>query len=206
MEDVLTLYHEPYNPKYPVVCFDEMPYQMLSEVREPLPIEPGKRQRQDYEYKREGSCNIFLFFQPLGGWRRVKVTSRRTKVDFAECMKELVELHFPEAQKIRVVLDQLNTHKPGSLYDAFAPQEARELLEKLEFHHTPKHGSWLNMAEIELSVLHRQCLNRRLENQNKVQQESKIWAQTRTQKKLTVNWNFTVEDARRVFQRAYPQI
>lgn len=205
MEDVLDLYHEPYDPAKPVVCFDEMPFQMLSEVREPLPAEPGVPQRQDYEYKREGTCNIFMFFQALGGWRQIDVTERRTKVDFAHCMKELVDEIFPEAEKIRVVLDNLNTHNLSSLYEAFEPQEARRLATKLEFHHTPKHGSWLNMAEIELSVLSRQCLSRRIGHQELVQTECTRWAEARTEKKGTVDWRFSKEDARRKLGHLYPK-
>jgi hypothetical protein len=206
MEDVLELYHEPYDPTKPVVCFDEMPHQMLSEVREPLPIEPGTPARQDYEYKREGTCNIFMFFQPLGGWREVKATEQRTAVDFAHCMKELVDVHFPNAEKIRVVLDQLNTHKLASLYKAFSPDEARRLIGKLDFRHTPKHGSWLNMAELELSVLSRQCLNRRLGTIDQIQAECSAWAEPRTEKKIKVDWRFSTQDARKKLQRLYPKL
>ena len=206
MEDVLDLYHEEYDPENPVVCFDEMPYQMLSETREPLPMEPGVVERQDYEYKREGTCNIFMFFQPLAGWRQVNVTEQRTKVDFAYCMKELVEVKFPNATKIRVVLDNLNTHTLGSLYEAFEPAEAKRLADKLEFRFTPKHGSWLNMAELELSVLSRQCLNRRLGTQELVQSESNAWAESRTEKKSKVDWRFSTQDARKKLSRLYPKL
>ena len=146
MEDVLDLYAEPEDPKRPRVCFDECPYQLISETRQPLPGKPGRPQRYDYEYKREGTCNLFMFVQPHVGWRHVKVTDRRTKADFAQCMKDLVDLYFPDADLIRVTLDNLNTHTPAALYEAFEPAEARRIIRKLEFHHTPKHGSWLNMA------------------------------------------------------------
>ncbi len=205
MEDILDLYAEEYDPMNPVICFDEMPYQLLSETREPLPMEPGKPQRQDYEYKREGTCNIFMFFQPLAGWRRVKVTERRTKVDFAHCLKELVDDFFPHAEKIRVALDQLNTHNLGSLYEAFPPEEARRLANKLELRHTPKHGSWLNMAELELSVLSRQCLNRRIGELDVVQNQANTWAAVRTAKKVIVDWRFTTEKARCKLAYLYPK-
>jgi hypothetical protein len=149
MEDILDLYAEPYDPRYPVVCFDESPYQLVSEVRQPLPIAPGRSVRYDYEYSREGTCNLFMFLQPLQGWRHIKVTARRTAQDFAYCMQDLVDHHFPKAQVISVVLDNLNTHTPAALYETFAPVEARRILRKLDFRYTPKHGSWLNMAEID---------------------------------------------------------
>jgi len=159
MEDVLDLSAEPSDPQRPIVCMDERPYQLLEDVRESLPMEPGQPQRVDYEYKRHGACNLFLFFQPLRGWRAVHVTERRTNEDVARQMQRLVDEAFPEAEVIRVVLDNLNTHTPASLYQAFPPEEARRLTRKLEFHYTPKHGSWLNMAEIEFSILSRQCLD-----------------------------------------------
>lgn len=162
MEDVLDLYAKPYDPRYPQVCFDERLYQLVSEVRQPLPAAPGQPVRHDYEYRREGTCNLFMFFQPLRGWRHLKVTDRRTAQDFAHCMKDLVEVHFPEATLISVVLDNLNTHTPAALYATFAPAEACRILRKLDFHYKPKHGSWLNMAEIELAVLSIQCLDQRL--------------------------------------------
>jgi hypothetical protein len=162
MEDILDLYAENYDPLRPLICFDEFPYQMVAAKRLPLPLQPGKPARYDYEYRRMGTCNVFMFFQPQAGWRHVEVTHRRTKKDFAHCMKDLVDIHFPEAEMIRVVLDNLNTHTPAALYEVFAPEEARRIVRKLEFHFTPKHASWLNMAEIEISVLDRQCLDRRL--------------------------------------------
>ena len=162
MEDVLDLYAENYDPLHPVICFDETPYQLILETKKALPPRPKRPVRFDYEYKRNGTVNLFVFFQPLAGWRHIEVTYRRTKVDFAHCMQQLVDRHFPSAHKIRIVLDQLNTHTPASLYEAFPASEARRISRKLEFHHTPKHASWLNMAEIEISVLMGQCLNRRI--------------------------------------------
>jgi hypothetical protein len=157
MEDLLDLYAEDFEPLRPVVCFDELPYQLVAETCLPLPLRPGRPIRYDYEYRRNGTCNLFMFFQPLAGWRHVEVTEQRTKRDFAYRMKDLVDVHFPDAEVIRVVLDNLNTHSPAALYEVFEPQEARRIVRKLEFHYTPKHGSWLNMAEIEISVLDRQC-------------------------------------------------
>ena len=204
MEDVLDLYAEPEDPKRPRVCFDECPYQMISETRQPLPGEPGRPQRYDYEYKREGSCNLFMFVQPHVGWRHVKVTDRRTKADFAQCMKDLVDLHFPDADLIRVTLDNLNTHTPAALYEAFAPAEARRIIRKLEFHHTPKHGSWLNMAEIEFSVLAGQCLDRRLPDSTTVNAEVGAWETERNAERATINWRFTTDKARSKLEQLYP--
>ena len=169
MEDVLDLYAQPADPSAPRVCFDEWPYQLLDEVREPLPPQPGKPKREDCEYEREGTCNLFLFLEPHLGWRHLEVSRRRTKQDFARAMKDLVDEYFPEAPLIRVVLDHLDTHTPASLYETFEPEEARRILRRLEVHDTPKHGSWLNMAEIELSVLGRQCLDQRLPSQERLQ-------------------------------------
>jgi len=205
MEDVLELYAEPYDPKRPVVCFDERPYQLLGHKREPLPMKPGQPQRVDYEYQRHGSCNLFLVFQPLRGWRQVRVTERRTHEDFAHQMKALVDEVFPEAEVIRVVLDNLNTHTPAALYQTFSPGEARRLTRKLEFHYTPKHGSWLNMVEIEFSILARQCLNRRLPDVDSVRREAEAWAETRNTAQTTVTWRFTTADARRKLHHLYPQ-
>ena len=204
MEDVLDLYAEPEDPKRPRVCFDECPYQLISEVRQPLPAQPGHLLRYDYEYKREGTCNLFMFVQPHVGWRHVKVTDRRTKPDFAQCMKDLVDFHFPEAEVIRVVLDNLNTHTPAALYEAFEPAEARRIIRKLEFHHTPKHGSWLNMAEIELSVLAGQCLDRRLSDRETVRTELAAWETQRNADQVTINWRFTTQKARTKLERLYP--
>lgn len=204
MEDVLDLYAEPYQAKYPVVTFDESPYQLISETRVPLPMEPGQPQRYDYEYKREGSCNLFMFFQPLRGWRHVKVTERRTAQDFAQCMKELVDIHFPNATLISVVLDNLNTHTPAALYEAFEPAEARRIVSKLDFHYTPKHGSWLNMAECEFAVLLGQCLDQRIPDRATVSRKTLAWEQRRNIAAATVNWRFTTTKARIKLQRLYP--
>ena len=206
MEDVLDLYAQPYDPCYPQVCFDERPCQLISEKRIPIPSQPGQPERYDYEYQREGTCNLFAFFQPLAGWRHIKVTSQRKAMDFAHCMKDLVDVFFPLATIIRVVLDNLNTHTPAALYQTFPPEQARRILSKLEFHYTPKHGSWLNMVEIELSVLSRQCLNRRIPNQETMKQEIAAWESGRNDQKATVNWCFTNQDARVKLERLYPQL
>ena len=204
MEDTLDLYAEPYDPQYPVICFDESPYQLVSEVRRPLPPTSGQPTRYDYEYRREGTCNLFMFFQPLQGWRHVKVTHRRTAQDFARCMKELVDCHFSRAILISVVLDNLNTHTPAALYATFPPAEARRILRKLDFRYTPKHGSWLNMAEIEFAVLSTQCFGRRLPDQEAVQRSVATWETRRNAAKATVTWRFTTAKARRKLKRLYP--
>lgn len=204
MEDVLDLYAEPYDPCCPVVCFDELPYQLLSHVYEPQPGQPGQPRREDYEYEREGGCNLFISFQPLQGWRHVEVTAQRTARDFAYQMQALVDVRFPEAERIRVVLDNLNTHTPAALYQTFPPAEARRLTEKLEFHYTPKHGSWLNMVEIELSVLARQCLDQRLPDRAKVEQVVAPWQARRNAAHATVDWRFTVHHARTNLKDLYP--
>lgn len=204
MEDVLELYEEPYDPKRPVVCFDEMPYQMVAEKRTPLPQKPGRPQRYDYEYERKGMVNIFTFFEPQRGWRHLDVTDRRTAVDFAEEMRRLVDEHYPEAEKVRVVLDNLNTHTGAALYQAFAPEEARRILRRLEFHYTPKHASWLNMVEIELSVLSRQCLEDRIPDAKTLAREMGAWEQKRNEEGATVQWRFTASDAREKLARLYP--
>jgi hypothetical protein len=204
MEDVLDLYAEPHDSQYPVVCFDESPYQLLSEVREPLPATPGHPVRYDYEYRREGSCNLFMFLEPLQGWRHVKVTDRRTAQDFAHCMQDLVDLHFPQATVISVVLDNLNTHTPAALYATFPPAEACRILRKLDFHYTPKHGSWLNMAEIEFAVVSTQCLNRRLRDQETVCRMVAAWETRRNTAKARIDWRFTTAKARRKLKHVYP--
>jgi hypothetical protein len=204
MEDVLDLYAEPYDPQYPVVCFDESPYQLVSEVRQPLPLRPGQPARYDYEYHREGMCNLFMCFEPLQGWRHVKVTARRTAQDFAHCMQDLVDVHFPQATVISVVLDNLNTHTPAALYATFPPAEACRILRKLDFHYTPKHGSWLNMAEIEFAVVSTQCLNRRLGEQETVRRAVAAWETQRNAAKATVEWRFTTAKARRKLKHIYP--
>ena len=179
-------------------------YNCRREVRQPLPPEPGQPQRIDYEYHRNGTCNLFTYFQPLAGWRHVEVTDRRTKQDFAYCMKSLVDVHFPLAKIIRVVIDNLNIHTPAALYETFEAKEARRILKKLEFHYTPKHGSWLNQVEIELSVLSRQCLERRIPNKETLKQEIAAWEESRNQARATVAWRFTTTDARAKLQRLYP--
>jgi transposase len=204
MEDILALYAAPYDPQYPVVCVDESPYQLIGEVRQPLPMVPGQPTRYDYEYRREGTCNLFMLFQPLKGWRHVKVTDRRTAKDFAHCLRELVDVHFPKAAVISVVLDNLNTHTPAALYEAFPPAEARRLLRKLDFRYTPKHGSWLNMAEIEFAVVSKQGLNQRLPTQERVRRTTETWETQRNALQATVKWRFTIAKARHKRKRLYP--
>lgn len=196
MEDVLDLYHQPYDPDWPFVCFDETSKQLVAETRTTRPAAPGRVARYDYEYERRGVRNLFLFLDPLAGWRHVKVTKQRTKVDWAQCMKELVDELYPNAKRVRVVLDNLNTHKPAALYEVFKPQEAKRLLDKLEFHYTPKHGSWLNMAEIEFSVLYRQCLDRRIPDAEALQSEIAAWQDDRNSRESAVNWRFSTDNAR----------
>ncbi len=203
MEDVLDLYAEPYDAERPVVCFDELPYQLLQDVVVPQACAPGRVAREDYEYERHGTCNLFMTFQPHQGWRHVTVTARRTAQDFAEQMRQLVDEQFPDAATIRVVLDNLNTHTPAALYQTFAPAEARRLTEKLDFHYTPKHGSWLNMAEIEWSVLVRQCLDQRLPDRAAVEGVVATWETRRNASHATVDWRFTVHDARTKLSHLY---
>lgn len=204
MEEVLDLYHEPYDSLRPVVCFDEGTKQLIGETRIPLPMKSGQPQRHDYEYERHGTCNLFMFSEPLAGWRHVKVTDNRKKVDFAHCMKYLVDEAYPDAQLIRVVQDNLNTHKPASLYAAFVPEEARRILKRIEFVYTPKHGSWLNMAEIELNVLNSQCLDRRIDDKVFLVNEVAAWEETRNQEACAIDWQFTTQDARVKLKRLYP--
>ncbi len=206
MEDVLEVYHQEHDPKRPLVCFDESSKQQVKETRTPLPARPGQVEKYDYEYERNGSSNVFMMFAPLESWRKVKVTEQRTMVDWAGCMRELVDIYFPEAEKIILVMDNLNTHKPASLYEAFAPEEARRIMEKLEIHYTPKHGSWLNMAEIELSVLGKQCLHRRMPDQLYLKREVSAWQDQRNSAAFTVNWRFPTADARIKLKRLYPSI
>jgi hypothetical protein len=206
MEDVLEVYQRPYDPQRPLVCFDEGTKQQVKETRLPLLTKPGQLAKYDYEYERNGTSNLFMFCAPLEAWRQVKVTDRRTMIDWAHCMRDLVDVHFPAAATIVVVMDNLNTHKLASLYEAFPPAEARRIAEKLEIHYTPKHGSWLNMAEIELSVLSRQCLNRRLPDQPTLQHEIAAWESQRNDAASTVNWRFTTADARIKLKRLYPTI
>ena len=204
MEDVLDLYHQPYDPLNPVVCFDETNKQLLADTKEPLPAAPGRVARYDYEYERNGVRNLFIFFEPLRGWRHVKVTQRRATVDWAICMRQLVDELYPRARRIRVVSDQLNTHHPAGLYQVFGPDEAKRLLAKLDFHYTPKHGSWLNMAEIEFSVLARQCLSRRIPDAVTLEREAAAWEQDRNDNHSKVNWHFTTDHARIKLHRLYP--
>jgi hypothetical protein len=204
MEDILDLYMEPYDSQYPLVCFDESPYQLVSEVRQPLAAAPGQPMRYDYEYRREGTCNLFMAFEPLQGWRHVKVTDRRTAQDFAHCMKDLVDVHFCKAAVVSVVLDNLNTHTPAALYATFPPAEACRILRRLDFHDTPKHGSWLNMAEIEFAVVSTQCLDRRLGDQETVRRAIAVWQTRRNAEKATVDWRFTTAKARRKLKHIYP--
>ena len=206
MEDILSLYAEPYLPDYPVVCIDESPYQLVANVRDPEPVAPHCPQRVDSVYKRAGTCNLFMLFQPLAGWRHVVVTDQRTKQDFAHLLKELVDSHFPQATLISIVVDNLNTHTPAALYEAFPPTEARRLLDKLEFRYTPKHGSWLNMVEIEFSVLKRQCLNRRIGDRATLEAAIACWEAQRNAAKATVKWRFTAADARTKLSRLYTSI
>ena len=204
MEDVLDLYSEPYDARRPQVCFDESPVQLVSEVRQPLPTRPGQPARYDYEYRREGTANLFLFVQPLRGWRQVNVTARRTASDFAQQMQELVDVHFPQAEVIRLVVDNLNTHTPAALYETFAPPEAHRLTRKLEFHYTPKHGSWLNMAECEFAALTKQCLARRVPDVTTLRREIAAWQARRNRAKTLITWRFGTSDARVKLHRLYP--
>jgi len=206
MEDVLAVYAAPYDAKRPQVCFDEHLVQLIAEKRHPLPPKPGCPERFDYEYKRNGTRNLFLFFQPLAGWRHVKVTERRTKIDFAHCMQHLVDDLFPKADKVVLVLDNLNTHSPASLYEAFEPAEAKRILDRLELHYTPKHGSWLNMAEIEIGVLCEQCLADRIPDEETLCREIAAWETVRNERRATINWQFTTIDARNKLKRLYPVI
>mgnify|MGYP001213867431 FL=1 len=206
MEDVLDLYEEPDDPKRPRVCFDERPCQLLGDVREPLPPKPGRLEREDYEYSRKGVCNLFVYVDPFTGWRHVEATQRRTKRDFARCMQRLVDEFLPDAEVIRVVLDNLSTHKPSALYELLPPDQARRILRKLQFHYTPKHASWLNIAEVEISVLSRQCLRRRIPNIDALQREVHAWQQPRNTQSTVVDWRFTTDDARGSLKTLYPPI
>jgi hypothetical protein len=204
MEDILDLYAEADDPYYPVVCFDECPYQLISHTRQPVPAQPGRRRRYDYHYRREGTCNLFLFFCPRRCWRHLVVTDQRTKRDFAYQMRDLVDVYFPDALTIRLVLDNLNIHVAAALYETFAPAEARRILRRLEFHFTPVHASWLNMVELELAVLSSQCLDRRLDSQARLRDEMWRWEAERNAQQATVQWRFTCETARDKLKRLYP--
>lgn len=204
MEDILEVYQRPYDPLRPLVCMDEMSKPLIAETRVPLPMMPGQPKKYDYEYERKGVNNVFMVFEPLTGERHVSVTDHRTKVDWAKCIKDIVDTQYPEAAKITVVMDNLNTHKPSSLYQAFSPEEARRLLNKLEFHYTPKHGSWLNMAEIEFSVLSRQCLDGRIPDQATLKQKVAEWERARNGRAVKADWQFKTEDARIKLKKLYP--
>jgi transposase len=203
MEDVLDLYAEAHDPKRPVVCFDEKPIQLLEETRQPRPVAPGQPALIDYEYRRKGTANIFMAVEPLAGWRQVTVTERRTKLDFAAQLKLLSD-HYPDAERVRIVMDNLNTHTLACLYEAFGPDEARRIASRLEIHYTPKHGSWLNMAEAELSVLSNQCLDRRIGEQEALAKEVDAWTMSRNREQVGIRWRFTIHDARRKLAHLYP--
>ncbi len=204
MEGILEIYHRPEDRANPVVCVDETSKQHIKETRQSLPMAFGMPSRYDYEYARNGVSNLFMIFAPLQGFRHVEVTERRTSIDFAHICRDLVDVHFRDAEKIMLVCDNLNTHKPASLYKAFDPDEARRIAEKLAFHYTPKHGSWLNMAEIKFSVLSRQCLSRRIPDQQTLKREVQAWQNRRNNQRATVKWQFTTEDARIKLKRLYP--
>jgi transposase len=206
MEDVLEVYTRPYDERFPQVCLDEKSKQLVGEVREPLAACAGRPTRHDYEYERNGTANLFIVCEPLLGWRHLKVTDRRTKIDWAHCVKELVEVHYPHAERIILVMDNLNTHTPAALYEAFDPAQARRLLERLEIHYTPKHGSWLNMAEIELSVLARQCLEKRIPDREALAGEVGAWEEERNATESSIDWRFTSDEARIKLKHLYPEI
>jgi transposase len=205
LEDVLDLYAEEPDPKHPVVCFDESPVQLIGEVRPPIPAAPGQLERYDCEYKRNGTANLFVFLNVHQPWRKIKVTESRAAVDFAACMRDLADVHFPKAERIRIVLDNLSTHSAGALYQAFPAPEARQLLRRLEFHYVPKHASWLNMVEIEIGVLAGQCLDRRIETIEQLTAETAAWEQQRNAANARIKWIFTTDKARAKMGRAYPQ-
>ena len=206
MERVLDVYKEPYDPLRPVVCMDESPRQLIKETRLPLKRKPGSDEKEDYEYERCGVANIFMVNEPLLGKRYVKVTERKTKIDWAQLIKEVADKHYPYVEKIRLVMDNLNTHKPSSLYEAFPPEEAKRLWDRFEFIYTPKHGSWLNMAEIELHVLNRQCLKRRIGDLDTMSKEINAWQRDRNGKDAKINWRFTNDQARIKLKKLYPTI
>lgn len=206
MEDVLHEYAKPFDPLDPLICMDEASRQLIGQVAVPLPTRPGQPRLEDYEYVRKGTCNLFMFCQPLAGWRRVQVTERRTKRDWALAIRDLVDVDFPQARRIRLVMDNLNTHTGAALYETFSPSEARRLLEVLEFHYTPKHASWLNMAEIEIGILSRQCLNRRIDDRDTLIREVAAWEADRNRRHAKIHWTFTIEIARHRMIKLYPPI
>jgi hypothetical protein len=204
MEDLLETYKRPYDPRYPVICLDETSRQLIAETRPSLPPKPGHVKKTDFEYRRHGTVNLFMMFEPWTGWRHVEVTSHRRRCDFAECVRKLIDEYCPQAEKVVLVMDNLNTHTIGSLYEAFSPDEARRLAEKLEIHYTPKHGSWLNMAEIEIGILSRQCLAKYIDTRAKMEREISSWETVRNDSQNTVDWQFTTKDARIKLKRLYP--
>lgn len=205
MEDVLEVYQRPHDPGRPVVCLDETSKQLIIETRAPIPAAPGRKARYDYEYQRNGTANLFMMFAPLEGWRNIKVTERRTAIDYAQALKDLCDTHFPNAEKIVLVQDNLSTHKPASLYQAFPAPEARRICQRFEWHYTPKHGSWLDMAESELGVLASQCLNRRISDKQTLISEIAAWQKNRNTRHIKADWQFTTNDARIKLKRLYPQ-
>jgi uncharacterized small protein (DUF1192 family) len=205
MEDVLKVYEEPYDPTRPVICMDETSKQLVGETRTPIATGPGKPQRIDYEYERRGTADVFIFTEPLGNWRCVEVTETRTRIDWAIQIRNLVDVYYPQAEKIRLVMDNLNTHTFGSLYEAFPPEEARRIADKIEIHYTPKHGSWLNVAEIELRVLTVQCLSRRIADATILRREVQAWEAERNSSGAHVDWQFTANDARIHLKQLYPR-
>lgn len=206
MEDVLDVYQQPYDADCPVICMDEKPYQLLDEARKPIPMKPAEPERRDSEYVRNGTCCIFIFTEPLSGWRHVTVREQRTRIEWAEQIRELLDVYYKDVPKVKLVMDNLNTHSTASLYQAFDPQTANRLAKRLEIHYTPKHGSWLNIAEIELSVMTRQCLDRRIPSISELASELTEWEQNRNNIQKGVDWQFTTDDARIKLKRLYPQI
>ena len=206
MEDILDVYQKPYDSQMPQVCMDEKPVQLLKDVREPIPVEAGKPKRVDNEYKRNGTAVVFMHTEPLGGWRHVSVRERKTALDWAYEIRDLLEVYYPDAHRICLVIDNLNIHKIGSLYVAFPPEKARELVKRLEIHYTPKHGSWLNIAEVEISALSRQCLKRRIGDIDTLKQETAAWERSRNDRQKGVDWRFTTNDARIKLKRLYPHV
>jgi len=206
MEDILDLYALPYDPKIPMICMDEQPVQLLGQVIEPIPMKPGKSQREDYEYTREGTCSIFIFTEPLKSWRHVEATKQRTRIDWAYQIDQLLSEFYPEAERIRLVMDNLNTHTLASLYQAFPAEKARNLAKRLEIHYTPKHGSWLNIAEIELSVVTKQCLSRRIPSIEILNSQLSAWEKSRNDSAKHVNWHFITEQARGKLKHLYPNL
>lgn len=204
MEDVLEVYARPYDPKRPVVCLDEASKQLHSTPHGSLPMQPGQPAKEDYEYARHGTANLFLSVEPLAGKRSVRVTERRAALDFAHELRRIVMDDYPQAEVVVLITDNLNTHTPAALYEAFAPEEARAIAERIEWHYTPEHGSWLNMAEIELSALSSQCLQRRIESQQRLEKEVAAWRKRRNDRAVTINWHFTTQDARIKLRRLYP--